>query len=400
MMAERALQTVPVPGKPLSREDGLLQAQQVCQELLDIVAGICQAHNLRYWLDGGTLLGAVRHGGFIPWDDDVDICFPLSDYRRILELLREYCAQYPEYVLFFSDANFPYWCDSFGKTTWLIDGVLPVRIDLIPVKVVPNTPEALAADRSLTDVATHWTLGFLKEPDRVLSEHRGWLPATWIKRNRARHPENKNPQHTSVAINTHGANYSANFARSKTNRNLTEQGKTAFYTWFWTQFGPDPAEVALPGQPTENWCIGYSFNDALVQKIRPLYTLSDIFPLKPVTFSGKTYVAPANPNAYLRILYGDRYMEIPPESKRKTHFSQLYAAQQQPERIKELLDLLHHAGFHNLALELSDSPGWQRTRRMRRIVSFLRLITTLLVRRRFRSARNLVRYSRLHLTRL
>jgi len=64
-------------------------------EVLQIVDEICTRHNIQYYADWGTLLGAIRHRGFIPWDDDVDICMPRMDYERFLKIaaseLPAYC---------------------------------------------------------------------------------------------------------------------------------------------------------------------------------------------------------------------------------------------------------------------------------------------------------------------
>ena len=60
-----------------------LRASQLEQlEMLKIVAEICDRHGLTYWLDAGSLLGAVRHGGFIPWGEDLDLAIPLEDFKR------------------------------------------------------------------------------------------------------------------------------------------------------------------------------------------------------------------------------------------------------------------------------------------------------------------------------
>lgn len=90
------------------RELTLTEIQAREYELLKQFDAYCKRHGLTYCLCGGTLLGAVRHKGFIPWDDDIDLMMPREDYERLRDLSRRETVSNCLRVRYPGDAGYPY----------------------------------------------------------------------------------------------------------------------------------------------------------------------------------------------------------------------------------------------------------------------------------------------------
>ena len=125
----------------------LKELQGFSLEILKDVAGFCERHGIKYTLAYGTLLGAVRHKGFIPWDDDIDIMMPREDYERFRTIYTS------DRYSFIDSRNTPECYIAFGRVCdtertissscipWVMKDV-GVWIDIFPVDRIPDDRES------------------------------------------------------------------------------------------------------------------------------------------------------------------------------------------------------------------------------------------------------------------
>ena len=250
-------------------------------EILDYVSLFCDQNGIRYWLDSGTLLGAVRHKGFIPWDDDIDIGMLREDYDRFVLLFREKCDK-PGYVLKCPEMDKD-WHLPFGKvmdmTTLLVqDGFnLGINIDIFPFDDAPenmNTVEKMYRIRDLlksVDAASRNTMPPSGTVVRkgIVSCIRVFLhcfPQYWFIRKVAK------------------------YARKYNGNNLTKVGN------FTGEAKMKPCEKQLVET-----------------------TVS-------AEFENRVFRIPKGYNQWLCSFYGPDYMQLPPEDKRKHHTFEAYVS--------------------------------------------------------------------------
>lgn len=128
------------------REIQFEEMKKIELNILIYFTEVCEENNLRYYLGGGTLLGAVRHKGFIPWDDDIDVMMPRPDFQKLLSLSinnKNYNIIKPGTAGYYY--NFAKLVDTRTileeKGIKIIDG-LGVYIDIFPLDGMPETPDA------------------------------------------------------------------------------------------------------------------------------------------------------------------------------------------------------------------------------------------------------------------
>lgn len=122
------------------------ESKQLMIEVLDAYAKFCDKHQLSYYLTYGTLLGAVRHQGFIPWDDDVDVMMPRPDYEKLLELTKDGLAPSMRIDSFKRSPGYIYpFAKIIHEDTLLIEDLYDykagVYLDIFPIDGLPEDPE-------------------------------------------------------------------------------------------------------------------------------------------------------------------------------------------------------------------------------------------------------------------
>ncbi len=138
--------------------DDMKKVWEVELDLLDQLVSVCEKYNLRYFLNGGTLLGAVRHHGFIPWDDDIDVMMLREDYDKLWEVADKEFSDPYFFQTALSEDNFFRTHAQLrnSNTTGFIDDDLGkgdinlgIFIDILPVDVLPKSEFELKLFRLL-----------------------------------------------------------------------------------------------------------------------------------------------------------------------------------------------------------------------------------------------------------
>ncbi len=244
--------------------------------ILDYINSICKEHKIEYFLDYGTLLGAIRHKGFIPWDDDIDICMKREDYERFVSIIAK--EENPNYKLLSMDTAPSYYYE-FGK-------VVDTRTILNETETIELPGMGVWVDVFPKDnLPRHH--GFLKWVVTVLVVCRVF--AVYKK-----FPSKHSALFYPVWVISRLIGYKP-FLRLSRRLSMVAKKKTTPYI----------------GDLRDLTAKQYAWD-------KEMFSESVL-----VSFEGKEYPAPKNWDGYLKGLYGD-YMKLPPEDKRIPHSFEAY----------------------------------------------------------------------------
>lgn len=260
----------------------LEEHQKIMLEILKDFAEFCDQNGLKYYLDAGTLLGAVRHQGFIPWDNDMDVCMMREDYERMIQIARRKDGMINDHIILEEPENTIYCFCKLGDTrTKLVEfpDTYPeecyIYIDVFPkdglknlgigTKIICKTSEILGL--------FHW-----------FNKHS--IPYWRSKK--------KGFKRIAAAIGKH-------LVRDK-NRPYRLQQK--LIKWYSRK------------HPLESCGFVNTLVNGEYHRIAPKGCFEDRTLLN---FEGEKFYAPKGYEEWLRVLYGNDYMTPPPPEKQSVH---------------------------------------------------------------------------------
>lgn len=262
---------------PKVTDDVLAKLHKVQVEILDEVVRVCEENDIKCFLAGGTLLGAVRHKGFIPWDDDIDICMLRDDYDKFISIANNKLSN--KYFLQCYDtddaAYFPF--AKVRKNGTLFNEELVkdyksnkgIYIDIFPLERI-NDPYSKKLRLDAMLIKNIWETHLYKV---------------------GAYPRIKDCRHPLISFLM---NFKSKKGLEKWQMRLLKRQN-------------------IPNGKYVCCLIGaYDYK-------KDIYEYDKLFPLKKIEFEGKQYNCFKDNDYYLRNLYGDDYMQLPPVEKRVTH---------------------------------------------------------------------------------
>ncbi len=265
------------------------QREKLHAELFEMMCDfkdICETNNLTFMLCGGTLLGAVRHGGVIPWDDDVDVMMPRADYEKL-------------YSVF--DGNEKYYIDGPEKAECAHKMIKIMKRGTTYVEIGSDHPDYPAGKNLFIDIFPIDNMPKGKSKLRALRFYVAFHAASLIYENKYRSPALEKLAKVDKEIKKY-YRMRHNFARI-----LRLFGSGKRYTKKALKLADYKKTTGYLGIP-----LGIAYNREKFEA-RVLSEVSEL------DFCGVPFPVPTHYREYLENLYGPDYMSPPPPAKRGSH---------------------------------------------------------------------------------